>query len=246
MSLVRVDCHLHGRVRRRRDDPGGAGRAGRAGRSGRGVRHRPQRDLGRRNGGGPEPGRPDHRRRGNQDARRRHHRSFPHRTGAVRAARGRGRGPDTVPGRPGLRPAPVRRGPVQPGPGAAGAVRGRRGGHRRGLQRQDRDPGTERAGSRLRDGPRPPGRGRLGRARPARHRRGLPGDARLRRPGQLPGRTRGRADNRGVPPACPPLPAPDKRAAGLTVRPITGRSGLPAAPGGRRRRRGTARWPWPA
>jgi predicted metal-dependent phosphoesterase TrpH len=26
----------------------------------------------------------------------------------------------------------------------------------------------------------------------------------------------------------------------------TGRSGSPAAPGGRRRRRGTARWPWPA
>ena len=27
---------------------------------------------------------------------------------------------------------------------------------------------------------------------------------------------------------------------------LTARSGLPAAPGGRRRRRGTARWPWPA
>ena len=68
---------------------------------------------------------------------------------------------------------------------------------------------NERA-ARPRDGLRPAGRGRLGRARPGRHRRGLPGDARLRRPGQLPGRAGGRADNRGVPPARPPLPAPPR------------------------------------
>ena len=87
-----------------------------------------------------------------------------------------------------------------------------------------------------------PGRGRLGRARPARHRRGLPGDARLRRPGQLPGRAGGRADNRGVPPARPPLPAPPPGSGQC----LTARCGWPAVPGGRRRRRGTARWPWPA
>jgi hypothetical protein len=120
-------------------------------------------------------------------------------------------------------------------------VRGRRGGHRRGLQRQDRHAGTERPGRRPGHGVRPPGRGRLGRARPARHRRGLPADARLRRPGQLPGRARERAGNRGVPPARSPLPAPGRRVAGLTAR-----SGWPAVPGGRRRRRGTAHWPWPA
>lgn len=32
----------------------------------------------------------------------------------------------------------------------------------------------------------------------------------------------------------------------LPFDPVTGRSGWPAVPGGRRRRRGTARWPWPA
>jgi predicted metal-dependent phosphoesterase TrpH len=44
--------------------------------------------------------------------------------------------------------------------------------------------------------------------------------ARLRRPGQLPGRAGGRADHRGVPPARTPLPAPPRGfGPRLTVRP---------------------------
>jgi len=45
----------------------------------------------------------------------------------------------------------------------------------------------------------------------------------------------------------PALPAPPRGVGPrLTVRPLTGRSGSPAVRGGRRRRPGTARWPWPA
>jgi predicted metal-dependent phosphoesterase TrpH len=45
-------------------------------------------------------------------------------------------------------------------------------------------------------------------------------------------------------PRYPRRPAASGRA--LPFDPLTGRSGSPAVPGGRRRRRGTARWPWPA
>jgi len=45
-------------------------------------------------------------------------------------------------------------------------------------------------------------------------------------------------------PRYPRRPAASGRA--LPFGPVTGRSGPPAVPGGRRRRRGTARWPWPA
>ena len=75
---------------------------------------------------------------------------FLDRADPLRAAAGRGHRPDQGPGRPGVRAASVRPGPVQPGAGAAGAVRrGRRGRHR-GLQRQDRGPALNDAGGRTR------------------------------------------------------------------------------------------------
>jgi predicted metal-dependent phosphoesterase TrpH len=39
---------------------------------------------------------------------------------------------------------------------------------------------------------------------------------------------------------------PQAAGSALPFDPLTGRSGWPAVPGGRHRRRGTARWPWPA
>jgi hypothetical protein len=230
----------HGRVRGRRAETGGTGRASPGDRPGRGVHHRSQRDLGRRRGDRTRPGRAHRHRRGDPDAGRRHHRPVPGRADSLRAPGGRSHHPDQGPGRPGLRAAPVRPGPVEPGQGAARPVRARRRGHRGGLQRQDRRPGAERPGRRAGRGVFPARRGRLGRARRARRGRGVPGDARLRRPGRLPGRAGRRPAHRGVPPARPPLPAPRE------TRSITGRCGWPGARGGNWRRRGTARWISPA
>ncbi len=64
------------------------------------------------------------------------------------------------------------------------------------FKRQDRKPGAERAGACPGHRVCPAWRGGAGRARRARRGRGLAGDARLRRPGQLPGRAGGRAGDR--------------------------------------------------
>ena len=137
--------------------------------------------------------------------------------------------------RTGLRPAPVRPGPVQPRPGASRPVRGRRGGHHRGLQRQDLRPRAELPGSRPGRPVRPTRRGGLGRARRARGRRRLSGDARLRRSGRLPRRAGGRPADRGVPRPRGALPAAIGVTATAEMRPGVGGGGGGGGCGGRDR-----------